>query len=133
MLAPSHQSDAPSAAMLNHKIELAQWGAFFDNISRHIGEEPAYSTARVFVVRPGDIEGEEEEAWERLLGLTWEPNEDTITVALDGLDHRIENPRVIWSDEPVGGAVRRIIIISADEGRDEIVFRPLEDMETMRK
>ena len=119
--------------MLNHQIDVAQWGAFFDGISRRIGEDPAYATARVFTVRPGEVEGEQEAAWERLFGITWEPDEDTITVALDGLDHRIDTPRVIWSDEPVGESVRRVIVISRDEGRDEIVFRPEADMDALRE
>lgn len=118
--------------MLNHKIDLAQWGAFFDDLSRRIGEEPAYATARVFAVRPDEVEGEQEEAWERLVGITWEPDTDTITVALDGLDHRIRTPREVWSDEPVGEAVRHVMIHGPGDQRDEVVFRRLDEMEALR-
>ena len=115
--------------MLNHHLDRAEWGAFFDGLSRHVADTPSYATARVFTIRPGEVEGEQEEAWRRLVGVTWEPREDTITVALDGLDHRIERPNDVWADEPTPRLVRRFVVVGPGGRRDEIELRSADLME----
>lgn len=117
--------------MSNHRIDRAQWGAFFDDLSRHVDDTPTDATARVFAVRREDYSGEREDAWGRVTGVTWESKKGTVTVALDGRDHRIEGPRDAWVDGPEAGQARRVVIYGPGEGRDGIVSLSANETEAM--
>jgi hypothetical protein len=43
-----------------------------------------------------------EAEWVPLLGISYDPHDDVVDVALDGIDHLIEKPRAIYVDN--GGA-----------------------------
>jgi hypothetical protein len=52
-----------------------------------------------------------------LIGIAYDPDDDVVEVALDGLDHMIHRPREIYLDNGVGGltsleivdGIRRIV------------------------
>jgi hypothetical protein len=113
--------------MLNHRIERADWGAFFDRLTAGHPDVPGQATARLQVHRPdGDASRADvahDRAWRPFVGVTWAPAQDTITVALDGLDHRIEDPLVVWADDSPDGSVRRLVILGARGRRDVVAFK----------
>lgn len=106
--------------MLDTRIDPRTWPAFFDGL---LDETPDHASADVRVVRDGEVEGEEEEAWTRFLGATYEPRTDTLTVALDGLDHRITDLREVWAEHGPGGHVHRVVVLGPEGARDEVTFR----------
>ena len=113
--------------MLNHRIERAQWGSFFARLTADHADVPGQATARLLIERPdGDATRDDiahDRAWLPFLGVTWEPEQETITVALDGLDHQIEAPLTVWAEDPPGEDLHRLVILGALGHSDEIAFK----------
>lgn len=73
-----------------------RWQAFFDAASRAAGAQ----TAKVEVtgLALGDRIAADHVA---LAGISYEPADDTLTLFLEGLEHRIRHPRTIHVDQDV--------------------------------
>lgn len=113
--------------MLNRCVGRSQWGALFDRITAGHADVPGQATARLQVDRPagdGPREGSAHDgAWRPFVGVSWDPEEDTITVALEGLDHAIRGPLVLWADADPRGEVRRLLVLGGPGHRDEVAFK----------
>jgi Family of unknown function (DUF5335) len=101
--------------MTTRKLDKKQWRTFFDGISTTLeGKEAEIEVASL---RLGDqVEAE----WLPLLGIAYDPNDDIVEVALEGLDHLIPKPRDIY-DAP-GGLVA-LEIVDADDVRQIVKLR----------
>lgn len=123
--------------MLNSYVERSQWGPFFDRLTRGHGAVPGQATARLTVIRPeagaypSDEAGERandadlahDGVWLPFNGVRWDEEAGAITVALEGLEHRIRSPLVVWAHVNMGGAVRSLNILGGPGCRDEVTFR----------
>src|SRR6195256_5713413 len=100
--------------MTTHKLDKKQWRPFFDGVSRLLeGKQAEIEVASLLL---GDqIEAE----WLPLVGIAYDPKDDLVEVALEGLDHLIHHPREIYVDDDVGGLLA-IEIVTTD-GVSEIV------------
>jgi hypothetical protein len=80
--------------MTARKLEKTEWRRFFDWVSKGlVGKRAEIEIASLAL---GDqIEAE----WLPLLGITFDPKNDILEIALDGLDHLISRPREIYIDE----------------------------------
>jgi hypothetical protein len=56
----------------------------------------------------------------RLVGITYDRHKDTIELALDSGDHRVEQPRSVWAIEESDGFISVIRLVTRD-GHEEIV------------
>jgi hypothetical protein len=63
-----------------------------------------------------------EAEWLPLLGLVYDPKDDLVEVALDGIDHMIPKPREIYVDEGLGGLMS-IEIVDAEDTKQIIKLR----------
>jgi Family of unknown function (DUF5335) len=100
--------------MAVHKLEKTQWRSFFDRVSKGLGGKLA--EIEVASLKLGDqVEAE----WLPLLGLTYDPKDDLIEVALDGHDHMIRKPREVYVDNGAQG-LASLDIIDA-EGTQQII------------
>lgn len=79
------------------EIPRAQWQPFFDAASKLLGNRP--TKVEVTGLGIGDRVAAD---WIELIGITYEPKEDTLTVAVEGLQHRIAQPRHIHAERDVG-------------------------------
>lgn len=75
------------------RLEKEEWQAYFDTVSK------------VLVGRRAEVEvdalslGSQIEAeWLQLLGISYDPRNDVLEIALDGLKHLVERPREIYVD-----------------------------------
>ena len=113
--------------MLNRCLERALWGPFFDHLTAGHADVPGQATARLQVDRPiGDgprVGLAHDGAWLPFVGVAWDPVRDTITVALEGLDHEVVNPHVVWADNSLSGSVRRLLVLGPAGHRDEVTFK----------
>jgi len=96
--------------MTARKLDKKRWKPFFDGISKVLGAKQA--EIEVLSLDLGDqIEAE----WSPLLGLTYDPKDDVLDVALEGLDHMIPKPREIHFDD--GGVGLASLAIVDDDPR----------------
>ena len=60
--------------------------------------------------------------WLPLIGITYDPNDDVVEVALDGLDHMIYRPREIYMDNEFG-SLTSLEIVDADSIRQIVKLK----------
>lgn len=90
------------------QLARSRWQEFFDTASRAAGAQQA--TVELTGLQIGDrIAADRAE----LAGMTYEPQADTLTLFLQGLEHRIRRPKDIHVDLEVG-ALRSIEVVDAD-------------------
>ncbi len=79
--------------MAAQKIDRAEWQTFLDTMSKGLlGMRTEIEVASLAI---GDqIEAE----WLPLLGISYDPKDDVLEIALDGLDHLIYSPRELYAD-----------------------------------
>ena len=77
--------------MAVRKLERSEWRDFFDRISKTLIGKRA--EIEVLSLALGDqVEAE----WLPLLGIAYDPKDDVIEIALDGLDHLIAKPQQVF-------------------------------------
>jgi hypothetical protein len=103
--------------MTTHKLDKRQWPTFFDGVTRML--EGKRAEIEVLSLRLGDqVEAE----WLPLLGIVYDPKNDIVEVALDGLDHMIRKPREIYVEDGAQGLLA-LEIVDADDVRQIIKLR----------
>lgn len=80
------------------KLDKAQWHSFFDIVSRLLNAHVAEVEVAVL-----DLGDQTEAEWLALIGITHDPHDDIVEIALDGIDHPIRNPREIYIDGEAAG------------------------------
>lgn len=103
--------------MTIRKLEKAQWRPFLDAISKLL--EAKEAEIEVASLRLGD---QVQATWLPLLGITYDPKDDIVEVALDGLDHIIRNPREIYFDNGAG-ELTTLEIVDADGVKQIVKLR----------
>jgi hypothetical protein len=78
-------------------LERGHWQAFFDAASKSIDGQAA--TVELSGLQLGDRLAADHVP---LIGLSYEPREDTLTLFLDGLQHRIAHPQAIHVEHSDG-------------------------------
>ena len=99
------------------QLEKSQWRANFDRMSKALAGKRA--EIEVASLKLGDrIEAE----WLPLLGISYDPKNDIIDIALEGLDHMIRKPREVWVEQQ-GLELSSLEVIDADGVRQIVVLR----------
>jgi hypothetical protein len=100
--------------MTIRKLEKAEWQPYFDSVSKLL--EAKEAEIEVASLGVGDqVQAE----WLPLIGVAYDPKDDLVEVALEGLDHMIRRPREIHVEEDRGTLAS--IEIVADDGIKQIV------------
>jgi hypothetical protein len=99
------------------KLEKSQWRAYFDRMSKALVGKRA--EIEVASLKLGD---EIEAEWLPLIGITYDPKNDLIEVALEGVDHLINKPREVWVEEQ-GLELSSLEVIDAEDTRQIVVLR----------
>jgi Family of unknown function (DUF5335) len=103
--------------MAAQKIEKPEWQTFFDTLSKAL--LGMHAEIEVASLALGDqIEAE----WLPLLGIAYDPKDDVLEIALDGLDHLIHKPRELYADSGAG-ALLSFEVIDADGVAQIIMLR----------
>jgi hypothetical protein len=93
------------------------WRSYFDTVSKALAGKRV--EIEIASLNLGDqIEAE----WLPLVGITYDPKNDLIEVALEGVDHLIHKPREVWI-EGEGLDLSAIEIVDADNIRQIVVLR----------
>lgn len=100
--------------MAVQKLEKETWRPVLDAISKLLPNKVA--EVEVASLKLGDqVEAE----WLPLIGVTYDPKDDIVEIALEGLDHMIQHPREIYFSDD-GGTLTSLEIVDA-EGEKQIV------------
>jgi hypothetical protein len=99
------------------KLERKDWGPFLDYLSKLCEGRQAEIGAESLAL------GDQVEArWLPLIGITFDPKDDLIEFALEGLDHLIHWPREVYIDEG-NESITSLEIIDADGVRQIAKFK----------
>jgi len=103
--------------MTARKLDKSQWRTFFDRLSKTL--EGKQAEIEVASLSLGDqVEAE----WLPLHGITYDPNDDLVEVALERLDHMIRKPREIYLEDWIRG-LTTIEIFDADGTKQVVKLR----------
>jgi uncharacterized protein YuzE len=100
--------------MSTRRLRRGEWQAYCDRLSRGLRGENA--ELEVVSLALGD---HVEAKWLPLYGVTYDPRADVLEIALENVDHMIEQPRDITVEETPRGLVA-LEVTTADE-RHEIL------------
>jgi len=103
--------------MATRKLDKKEWRSFFDRFSRTLDGKQA--EIELVSLRLGD---QVEANWLPLLGIAYDPNDDIVEVALEGLDHLISKPREVYVEERAGG-LAALEIVDSDDVKQIIKLR----------
>ena len=78
-------------------IDRAQWERYCERVSKALEA----SEAEVEVSSP-ELGVQMEADWLPFIGISYDPNDDIIDIALEGVDHIIEHPRELSTEEELG-------------------------------
>jgi hypothetical protein len=99
------------------KLEKAERRSYLDRVSKGLAGKQA--EIEVALLDLGDqIEAE----WVPLIGLVYDPKDDIVEVAVEGLDHMIHKPRELYVEEE-GGELSSLEIVDADGARQIIKLK----------
>jgi hypothetical protein len=99
------------------KLEKSIWRPYFDSVSKVLtGKRAEIEVAAL------DLGDQIEAEWLPLAGITYDPKNDLIEVALEGVDHLINHPREVWV-EAQGVDVSSIEIVDANGARQIIMLK----------
>jgi uncharacterized protein YuzE len=103
--------------MSTRKLTRSEWHRFCDRLSQRLRDESA--ELEVVSLALGDrIEAK----WLPLYGVAYDPRADVIEIALQNVDHMIEQPRDVTVEETPRGLVA-IEITTADERHEILKLR----------
>jgi hypothetical protein len=103
--------------MAIRKLDKSEWNKFFNAMSRPLENREAEIEVASLAV------GDQVEAdWLPLIGITYDPKNDILEVALEGVDHMIAKPREIHVDD-TGVELNSVEIVDADGDRQVVRLR----------
>jgi hypothetical protein len=83
--------------MTPRKLDKTEWRAYCDRVSKGLaGKRAEIEIASL------DLGSQIEAKWLPLLGIVYDPKNDIIEVALEGLDHMVRKPREVYVDDDQG-------------------------------
>jgi hypothetical protein len=100
--------------MAIRKLEKPEWRSFLDVVSKLLEAKEAE-----IEVESLDLGEQVEAEWLPLIGITYDPKDDLVEVALEGVDHMIRKPSEIYLESDVGTLAS--IEIVGDDGVKQIV------------
>ena len=99
------------------KLEKETWHPYFDHVSKILTGRRAEIEVDSLLIG-AQIEAE----WLPLIGIVYDPKDDIIEIALDGLDHIIHHPREVYVDQE-SVALFSLEVIDADNTHQIVKLR----------
>jgi len=99
------------------ELQKAEWQHYFDRIGRGLAGKRAEID-----VESLDIGSQVEAEWLTLLGISYEPKSDILSVMLEGLNHLIRRPTAVFVEVDFGQLVS-LAVADTDKVRHIIKLR----------
>ena len=100
-----------------HTLDKVQWQSYFDRMAKQLGA----SLVEIEVAGLG-IGDQIEAEWVPLIGISYDPKDDVLEVAAEGIDHLIRQPREIAVEDGADG-IRWLEVEDSDGNRQIIRFK----------
>jgi hypothetical protein len=111
------RNSATEAIMTVRKLEKANWRPYFDHLSKTLtGSQAEIEISSL------SLGNQTQAGWLPLIGLVYDPKDDIVELALDGLDHLIHKPRDIYVED-AAGLLASLEIIDADGVRQIVKLK----------
>ena len=107
----------PNDQLETKRIPNDQLEAYFDKFTKHFLLRESTNAVDVEVLAPdwGDQFAAE---GAHLFGITYDPKKKSLEFELEAGDHRVLNPREVWTTEEFDGFVKSIEIVKDDGTRE---------------
>lgn len=100
-----------------HEVAKSNWKPFFETLTGTlVGKRAEVEVASL------DLGDQIQAEWSPLVGIVYDPKNDLIEVALEGVDHLILEPRRVYVDFDVGGLIS-LEVIDADDVRQIVKLK----------
>ncbi len=103
--------------MAIRKLDKENWGPYFDRLSKNLPVEQAE-----IKVSSLNLGNQTEAEWLRIMGVTYDHKNDILVISLDGLEHIIHRPKVIFVDE-INGVLKSFEAMDADDVQHIVQLR----------
>ena len=103
--------------MAIRRLEKREWRPFLDALSKIL--DSSVAEVEVASLNLGD---QTEAEWLPLNGITYDPHDDIVEVALEGVDHMIRKPREIYVDNGTAG-LTSLEIVNADRVKEIVKLK----------
>jgi hypothetical protein len=103
--------------MTIRKLEKPEWRPFLDIVSKLLEAKEAE-----IEVASLDLGDQVVAEWLPLLGISYDPRDDIVEVALDGVDHLIRGPREIYLENGAE-ALTSIEIVDANDAKQIVKLK----------
>lgn len=109
--------------MLNRRLRPEAWQAYFDALSKQLREGKRKAFATLHAVVPEMTGTHVATRGMPLRGLTYDPGEQALYLAFDGLTRRIARPKAIWGAAGPNGDINAYLILGSDGSRHTLELR----------
>ena len=108
--------------MATRKLERSDWQRYFDDVAKRI------PTMRVAVSILGDgIGAQPETEGAALIGISYDDNDDVLTIVTANVSHRIASPSDIYVREE-GGTLSSLEALAPDGTKQVVELKPLPSL-----
>lgn len=104
--------------MTTRQLGRDEWGKYFDHITRTLVHEKAPIYTEVRVMNP-IIGAQVETAWQPLVGITFNPREETLEIATEMVDHMIGAPTEVYVIEGEEGLPVTVEVVA--DGTKQVI------------
>jgi hypothetical protein len=104
------------------KIPQDRLAAYFEDFTKRFLRDDAPESADVEVLEPA-IGAQYVARGARLKGVTYDPRANALEVELDSGNHRVYEPREVWTIEEDDGFVSAIEIVRPDSSKEIVSLR----------
>lgn len=103
--------------MSTQQIDKSEWADFFDGFTKALpGKRAEVEVASL------DLGDQIAADWLPFVGITYDPKDDLIEIALEGLDHMIRRPQEVHVDYDVGSLIS-LEVVNGDGVREIIKLK----------
>jgi hypothetical protein len=104
------------------KIDKTDWMVYFDTFSKKFlkDKQPEYAEIRVM---SDEIGVQSETQWTPLMGISYNPKDDTLDINVEHLNRMIVHPVEIYVDQEENGWLTSIEVTESDGTKDIIEIR----------
>jgi Family of unknown function (DUF5335) len=110
-------SPNPKDQLETTRVPNDQLKTYFEKFTRHFLLRGSTNAVDVEILSPDSGDQFAAEG-AHLFGITYDPKDNALEFEIEGADHRVTNPKEVWTEEEFDGFVKAIEIVKDDGTRE---------------